>query len=43
MTSNKDSRKKIFPLDFNDTNKRNYYFKIAFASAPHPHKVWKGG
>ena len=44
MSSNKDSRKKIFFFESqNEIAKKNYYFKLAFASAPHPHKVWKGG
>jgi serine/threonine protein phosphatase PrpC len=43
MANNKDSRKKIFPFDLIEAPKRCYQFKLAFASAPHPHKVWKGG
>ncbi len=43
MNSNKDSRKKIFLLEQIDSHKKKYHFKLAFASAPHPEKVWKGG
>ncbi len=43
MANNKDSRKKIFPFDLVEPAKKSYQFKLAFASAPHPHKVWKGG
>lgn len=43
MINNKDNRKKIFPFEHLEVAKKYYQFKLAFASAPHPHKVWKGG
>ena len=42
MNNSRDSRKKIFPAEM-ENHKRKYFFKLAFAFAPHPHKVWKGG
>lgn len=43
MNSTKDVRKKIFPHEIIDAPKKKYFFNLAFAFAPHPHKVWKGG
>ena len=40
MTS-KDLRKKIFP--FEEGHRKRYEFRLAFGSAPHPDKLWKGG
>ena len=42
MNNSRDSRKKIFSPDV-EMNKKKYHFKLAFAFAPHPQKVWKGG
>ena len=39
---NKEIRKKIF-LVSNSMGEKRYEFKMAWGSAPHPDKVWKGG
>ena len=42
MNNSRDSRKKIFTPEM-ETQKKKYFLKLAFAFAPHPQKVWKGG